>query len=109
MLETVENMLKAGPHAPFVATGVLARCIQACEDAAQSCTACADACLGESEVRTLSHAIRLCLDCADVCTAAERVLSRQEQPDTRLVMRLVHVVAIVCAACAAQCERHMGE
>jgi hypothetical protein len=109
MLQTVENMLKAGPKAPFVAAEVIARCIEACEDCAQACTACADACLGEADVRELAHCIRLCLDCADLCDAAARILSRQQEPDTRLLMRLAHLCAIVAGACGEECERHASE
>jgi hypothetical protein len=109
MRQTVENMIKAAPRPPYVPVEVLAPCIEACEDAAQACTACADACLGEPDVQSLSHCIRLCLDTADICTTAVRVLTRQEHPDTRLVMRIVHLCALVCGTCAETCERHARE
>jgi hypothetical protein len=109
MLQTVENMLRTSPQPPALATDVLARCIDACEDCAQACSACADACLGERDIHALAACVRLCLDCADICTASVRVLSRQQVPDSRLAMRLTHLCALICGACAEECERHAGE
>jgi hypothetical protein len=91
-----------------MSTDLLARCIDACEECAQACTSCADACLGESDVRDLTRCIRLCLDCADVCGATARVLARQQDPDQRLVMRLVHLAALTARACAEECAKHAG-
>lgn len=109
MLQTVEKMLKTSPRSFTLSTDVLARCIDACEDCAQACSACADACLGEADVHALAACIRLCLDSADICSTTVRVLSRQQVPDARLAMRLTHLCALMCAACAEECERHAGE
>src|SRR5690625_5580015 len=73
---------------------------------AQSCTACADACLGEPAVAELVACVRLNLDCADVCSAAERVLTRRTEPDPELHRGLLEAVVRYTGACARECERH---
>ncbi|MUL40469.1 four-helix bundle copper-binding protein [Streptomonospora sp. PA3] len=75
---------------------------------AQSCTACADACLGESEVAELVACVRLNLDCADVCSAAERVLTRRTDADPELQRSLLETAILYTQACARECERHGG-
>lgn len=47
-------------------------------DCVQSCTACANACLGEDYVAVLRRCISTNLGCADVvCASTGRILSRQ--------------------------------
>ena len=45
----------------------------ACFDCAQSCTACADGCLGEPNVENQVRCITTCQNCSDVCVATGRV------------------------------------
>ena len=45
-------------------------------DCSATCTGCADACLGESDVLELVRCVRLNLDCADVCDTVGRVVTR---------------------------------
>ena len=105
MHRTVERMLRTNPELPFAPADALGRCIHACMETAQVCTACADACLGE-RMSGLETCIRLNLDCADVCTAACRVLSRQQNPDLALVAMMIELCAVASDACARECERH---
>ena len=45
---------------PLVAT------IESCFDCAQTCAACADACLAEPDPAALARCIRICGECADI-------------------------------------------
>jgi hypothetical protein len=100
------DMLMAHPRKLGVDPAVLAACIEACFDCAQACLACADACLGEDMVADLVRCIRLNLDCDDVCDVTGRLLSRQTEPDYRVVRAQVEACRIACGACAVECERH---
>ena len=98
-------MLRTNPEPPFAPMDALGRCIHACMEAAQVCTACADACLGE-HVAGLETCVRLNLDCADICAAASRVLTRQHNPDFTIVAMMLELCATAADACARECERH---
>src|SRR5690348_499757 len=100
------QMLEASPRPTGYDTGALARCIDACFDCVQTCTACADACLGEEMVARLRRCITLDLDCADVCAAAGRVLSRQTEYDAAISRSLVTACRDACRRCAEECESH---
>ena len=54
----------------------LTACIQACFECAQTCTACADAPLGEDTVAEFTKCIRSNEDGADTCIATGKALSR---------------------------------
>ena len=71
------EMISTHPHVRGNTNDSLIKCIEECFDCAQTCTVCADACLGEDMVQELVRCIRLDLDCADVCDATGRVLARQ--------------------------------
>ncbi len=109
MEHSTERMMKTSPGAASRAAelAILSRCIDACFDAAQSCTVCADACLAETNVDVLKRCIRLTQDCADVCEAAGRVLSRLGQGGSfAFQAALLQACASACAECGSECERH---
>ena len=72
MSNHTRRMLETHPSGAAVDPDALVGCVQASFDCEQSCTACADACIGEGDVRMLARCIRLCLDCADVCDTTGR-------------------------------------
>ena len=84
----------------------LIECIDACFECAQTCSACADACLAEDMVAQLRRCIRLNLDCADICGTTGRMLTRQTEPKTRLLMVQVEACMQACSACGDECESH---
>jgi hypothetical protein len=98
-------MLRTSPEPPLAPADPLSTCIHACVEAAQACTACADACIAEHD-RALGPCIRLNLDCADLCNAASRILSRQLAPDLGVVSLTLQLCATVCDACAYECSHH---
>jgi hypothetical protein len=103
---TIREMLEAHPQPITGDLDVRARCIEACLECAASCTSCADADLGESDVQDLVRCTRLCLDCADTCDVTRRVVTRQTAPDVTVVRATVQACALACRACREECERH---
>jgi hypothetical protein len=100
------QMLEAHPRGAAIESAALLVCIDACFDCAQSCTACADADLGETDIGMLIRCIRLCLDCGDVCTATGNILSRQTEFEPELARAAVQACVQACRICREECERH---
>lgn len=98
------RMLLAVPSHHGIDTAVLGEYIDAAHACAQTCTACADACLDEYNLQR--ECIVACLTCADVCDVAARVLSRSARWDRPTVSSLVEVMARSCSVCAGLCEQH---
>jgi hypothetical protein len=84
----------------------LARCIDECFTCAQTCTACADACLSEEMVAELTKCVRTNLDCADICDTTGRVLSRHTGYDANLTRAVLDACATACKTCGDECDRH---
>ncbi len=102
----VAEMLRTSPIEAQFDEQALVRCIEECFYCAQTCTACADACLGEDMVKELARCIRLNLDCADICETTGRALSRQVGADASLLRSFVQTCAEACRVCGEECERH---
>src|SRR5262245_7711857 len=100
------QMLDTTPSEIGFDEATLARCIDACFDCEQVCTACADACLGEEDVGMLRRCITLDLDCADICGATGRTLSRQTSFVGDLSRAALRVCLDACRLCAEECDRH---
>jgi len=107
-MQAIETMLSSTPNTPKIDRDALHNSIDAALECAATCTACADACLGESDVTPLRRCIRLNQDCADACGIVARVLSRNFDGDLEFVRTLVDACARICAACGAECQRHAG-
>jgi hypothetical protein len=101
-----QQMLETHPRPGTLEASPLLTCIEACFDCAQSCTACADADLGEDDVGMLIRCIRLCQDCSDVCMTTGRILSRQTEFEPQLARPVVQACLQACATCREECERH---
>jgi uncharacterized membrane protein len=99
-------MLRTYPAETELDQGRLATAIDAMIACAQTCTACADACLGEEMVAELRACIRTNADCADVCEATARVLSRQTAPNPVVTAALLAACEAVCKACGDECASH---
>jgi hypothetical protein len=102
----IQRMLSTHPGTIDVDQELLGSTVSAIFACAETCEACADACLGESEVQSLVHCIRTDLDCADICAATGRVLLRQTSPDIGLVRAQLQACIDACNVCATECERH---
>jgi hypothetical protein len=103
---TFQDIIKAHPQPASLDRDVLLRCIEECRECAASCTACADACLGEKDVQELVRCIRLCLDCADACDATGRIVTRQTASAVRLIRAIIESCAVACLTCAEECDKH---
>ena len=102
-MQTAE-MLRTHPQAT---SADLSRVIEALTACAQTCTSCADACLGEEgHLSELVRCIRLNLDCADICEATARVLTRQTAFEPATARAMLEACAEACRLCAEECERH---
>jgi hypothetical protein len=95
----------AGVSGPFD-LGELTEAIDACGDAQQTCTTCADASLAEDDVAAMAECITRCLTCADVCALTIRLLSRRIRDDRFLISRSLAVCVQTCERCAEECARH---
>jgi hypothetical protein len=101
-----QQILETHPRTLRMEIGVLAACIDWCFDCAQSCTACADADLGEPDVETLIACITLCRNCSDICTSTGNVLSRQTEFVPELARVVIQACIEACRSCGDECERH---
>lgn len=107
-MTATREMLRTTPSQPDFDAEALARCIEACFECEQTCTACADACLGEEMVAELVRCVRLNLDCADICGATGRLLSRQTGYDPIVTQAVLEACATACRSCADECTEHAG-
>lgn len=105
-MTATQKMLETHPRVFNVDRQLLARTIDAVVDCANTCTNCADACLGEDEPHKMVKCVRLNLDCADVCTATARVLSRQTEYDANVTRAQVQACIAACRACGDECAMH---
>lgn len=103
-----QSMIATHPQVEGHANEALIRCIEACHDCALSCTACADACLGEPMVAELRQCIRLCLDCADLCALTATLATRRTGSNDQVLRQALELCADACRYCADECRRHAG-
>ena len=101
-----QQMTATHPQVRGPTNDAVIRCIEDCYDCAQTCTACADACLGEAMVQQMTQCIRTCLDCADVCLAMGALATRRTGSNAGLIARMLEVCEDACRSCARECERH---
>ena len=66
------------------------------------CNYCADACLGEENVKMMVDCIRIDRVCAEACAALNQILATGYKD----VQGLVDYCKKVCKACAEECEKH---
>jgi hypothetical protein len=89
-----------------VSPRAIAECLEASAACALACQACADAGIGEADVRALKRMIRLALDCADICDCTARLLARSIEFEPKLLRAQVVACARACALTSNECERH---
>jgi hypothetical protein len=83
------EILEASPAATDLGVEAVADAVGAWLAAAQACTSCADASLGEEEVETLRRCVALAHNCADLCTTTLRLLSRPFASDHLVTHRFL--------------------
>ena len=101
-------MIETSPATVDLDHALLARVLDAAMTCAQTCTACADACLSEDMVADLAKCIRTDLDCADICATTVRVLSRHTAYDAGITKAQLAVCVQACRSCGDECEQHAG-
>ena len=106
-MKTIEMMLRSHPRADPQRVVDYSEALKAISTCVETCTACADACLGETEhLEKLRRCISTDLDCADVCAATARVLTRQTETPNDLVHAQLHACVVACQNCADECDAH---
>lgn len=100
------QMLQTHPSPQPTALNDIADCIDALQDCAQTCTSCADADLGESDIQMLARCARLNHDCADLCTTTARLLSRPSMTAPEIWLAQLQACITACGVCAEECEQH---
>lgn len=100
------QMIQTHPQQSWLPGERLAQAVEALNQCASICTACADACLAEQHVQGLVRCIRLNLDCADICRTTAAVLIRLNQPDPNVVRSLLQTCQAICQSCGSECEQH---
>ena len=104
--EVARKMLEAYPREFNVDRGPWSVVSRLATTARESCTQCADDCLGEESVEELTTCIRLNLDCADVCATTGRVVGRQTGRDANVTSAVLLACIAACRSCGDECERH---
>lgn len=66
------------------------------------CNYCADACLGEDNVKMMVNCIRIDRVCAEACAALNQILAT----DYKDIQGLLDFCIKVCTECAEECEKH---
>lgn len=107
-MSTTTAMLIHHPIDIGLDTELLAEGIDALLECAQTCTACADACLAEGTVAELRRCIRANQDCADICVATARVLSRRTGSVVAILASLLQACSQACRTCGEECAAHAG-
>lgn len=102
----VQSMLRTHPRPTLTSDDVVGRAIEAAMECAQSCFSCADACLGEDDVKMLVRCIRLNLDCAEMCETFARSACRLTEPDVAYLSAQAELCALICRSCGDECEKH---
>ncbi len=103
-MSNVLAMIKSYPATSDINPDLLAAAIEQALACFQTCTACADACLGDE----MLDCIRVDNDCADICATTVRVLSRQSGHNTAVIRAQLEVCIAACRSCGDECERHAG-
>jgi hypothetical protein len=109
-MNDIAAMLLAYPGpTPVVDQDAFVRCVEECQNLVSTCTACADACLAESDRADLVRCAAAALDCADIAGATLRVVSRHAGYDATVVQALLGTCIEACRWCYDQCRKHALE
>ncbi|MGB5981642.1 MAG: four-helix bundle copper-binding protein [Nonlabens sp.] len=66
------------------------------------CNYCANACLGEENVKMMSDCIRTDIACAEVCSTALKLVSS----NSKFTKSYLQICIEVCDACTDECSKH---
>jgi hypothetical protein len=102
------QMLETYPAEIELDRSELASVIDALTNCAQTCTACADACLSEpaDQLASLTRCIRDNLDCAAICDTTASVLSRHTGYDANLTRAQVQSAIQATKTAGESCAEH---
>ena len=95
-------------HLRTPATNPAEECLEACTWCEFACLACAETCLNELQDDQLALCVQLSLDCAEICWTTRKFLADALVIAPHLVREQLDSCALMCAACAAECRRHLA-
>jgi hypothetical protein len=101
-----QEIIATHPQVRGAVNAALIRAIEECYDCGQTCTSCADACLGEESVRDLVQCVRTCLDCADLCLTTGTLASRRTGSNETVLRVMLEACALACRLCHDECRLH---
>ncbi|TCI69192.1 MULTISPECIES: four-helix bundle copper-binding protein [unclassified Exiguobacterium] len=76
--------------------------LETLRDCVETCNYCLESCLEEYDVKMMVDCIRLDRECAAICSFLAEAMTR----DSAFVPELARACAVVCKACAQECEKH---
>ncbi|TCI30059.1 four-helix bundle copper-binding protein [Exiguobacterium sp. SL-10] len=79
--------------------------LETLHDCVETCNYCLESCLEEHDVKMMVDCIRLDRECAAICSFLAEAMTR----DSAFVPELARACAVVCKACAQECEKHKHE
>ncbi len=103
---TTLEILSSAPQPLTVDVALVAEAIDAASACAVVCSACASACLSESDPGSMAQCIRDDLDCADLCGVTARHLARLNASDKQLTLTVLAACIEACVQCAGSCAPH---
>ena len=104
-MKHVRRVLEDSPYKVLNTEGIL-ESIALLTDCAASCSACADACLGEESIDRLRKCIRLNMDCASTCADTAALLCRPGSSVQSFLELQLQACVEICQACGDECQMH---
>jgi hypothetical protein len=92
------TLMKNAPQDYRSLLDALGRCIAACEY-------CADACLGEEDIKMMVPCIRTDRDCADICRLTSAFIARNSPHAPHIIKECIEI----CQKCADECGKHQHD
>lgn len=106
----VAAILNANPRSvPGIDEDALVIGVQECLHCAQSCTSCADICIGDPTATHLGRAASVALNCADMATTVVRVLSRPTAYDRTVTEAALRALIETCRVGYEEHRKHASE
>lgn len=100
------KIISTHPDVQGSTNDALAQGIEDFYNCAQTCIACADACLAEDVTPELKQCIRTDLDCAAITAATGEIASRRTGSNEELLRQMLQTCETACRLCAEECEKH---
>lgn len=102
----VREIIERHPRSVSFDRALLVRCIDGASTVPPPARAVPTPASASPRCPSLCGCVGLNLDCADVCDTTGRVVTRQTEPDLRVVRVAIEACIVTRRACADECDRH---